>query len=161
MESLNPDFLDFITLLEKKSVEYLVVGGYAVGFHGFPRYTGDIDFFVAISESNAQRLLEVFQDFGFGDIGIEKEDFLKPSFLIEIGREPRKIQVLTGIDGVTFEECQMAAVDFDYSGQKIRFIGLQELIRNKKASGRSKDLIDAQELSRCKPESGTWKSGET
>jgi hypothetical protein len=150
MENLNPDFLDFITLLEKKSVEYLVVGGYAVGFHGFPRYTGDIDFFVAVSERNAQRLMEVFQEFGFGEIGIEKQDFLKPWFIIEIGREPRKIQVLTGIDGVTFDECRETAVEYDYLGQKMRFIGLEPLIRNKKASGRSKDLIDAQELLRIK-----------
>lgn len=150
MENLNPDFLDFITLLGKKSVEYLVVGGYAVGFHGFPRYTGDIDFFVAVSERNAQRLMEVFQEFGFGEIGIEKQDFLKPWFIIEIGREPRKIQVLTGIDGVTFDECRETAVEYDYLGQKMRFIGLEPLIRNKKASGRSKDLIDAQELLRIK-----------
>ncbi|MEI8294508.1 MAG: hypothetical protein WCG66_11095 [bacterium] len=150
MENLNPDFLDFITLLEKKFVEYLVVGGYAVGFHGFPRYTGDIDFFVAVSERNAQRLMEVFQEFGFGEIGIEKQDFLKPWFIIEIGREPRKIQVLTGIDGVTFDECRETAVEYDYLGQKMRFIGLEPLIRNKKASGRSKDLIDAQELLRIK-----------
>jgi len=148
MESLNPDFLDFITLLEKKSVEYLVVGGYAVGFHGFPRYTGDMDFFVAVSEANARRLMEVFEEFGFGDIGLTKEDFLKPSFVIEIGREPRKIQVLTGIDGVTFDECRTTAVECDYLGQKIKFIGLEELIRNKKASGRGKDLIDVEELSR-------------
>jgi hypothetical protein len=150
MENLNPDFLDFITLLEKKSVEYLVVGGYAVGFHGFPRYTGDINFFVAVSERNAQRLMEVFQEFGFGEIGIEKQDFLKPWFVIEIGREPRKIQVLTDIDGVTFDECRETAVEYDYLGQKMRFIGLEPLIRNKKASGRSKDLIDAQELLRIK-----------
>ena len=150
MENLNPDFLDFITLLEKKSVEYLIVGGYAVSFHGFPRYTGDIDFFVALSETNAQLLMEVFQEFGFGGIGIEKQDFLKPSFIIEIGREPRKIQVLTGIDGVTFDECRNTAVECDYLGRKMRFIGLEALIRNKKASGRSKDLIDAEELLRNK-----------
>lgn len=148
MESLNPDFLDFITLLEKKSVEYLVVGGYAVGFHGFPRYTGDMDFFVAVNEANAERLMEVFQEFGFRDIGLEKNDFLKPAFVIEIGREPRKIQVLTGIDGVTFDECRDTAIECDYLGRKMRFIGLEALIRNKKASGRSKDLIDVQELSR-------------
>ena len=150
MENLNPDFLDFITLLEKKSVEYLIVGGNAVGFHGFPRYTGDIDFFVAVSEMNAQRVMEVFQEFGFGEIGIEKQDFLKPSFIIAIGREPRKIQVLTGIDGVTFDECRNTAVECEYLGRKMRFIGLQELLRNKKASGRNKDLIDVQELSRIK-----------
>jgi hypothetical protein len=104
--------------LEKKAVEYLIVGGYAVDFDGFPRYTGGIDFFAAVSETNAQRLLEVFQEFGFGGIGIEKQDFLKPSFIIEIGREPRKIQVLTGIDGVTFDECRNTAVECDYLGRK-------------------------------------------
>ncbi len=94
--------------------------------------------------------MEVFQEFGFGEIGIEKQDFLKPWFIIEIGREPRKIQVLTDIDGVTFDECRETAVEYDYLGQKMRFIGLEPLIRNKKASGRSKDLIDAQELLRIK-----------
>ncbi len=75
MENLNPDFLDCITLLEKKSVEYHVVEGHALGFHGFPRYKGDIDFFVAVSETNAQRLMEVFLEFGFGEIGIKKTGF--------------------------------------------------------------------------------------
>ena len=111
MENLNPDFLDFITLLDQRSVEYLIVGGYAVGFHGFPRYTGDIDFFVSINEQNAEKLVRVLDDFGFGGIGIEREDFLKPFFVVEIGREPRKIQILTGIDGVSFQECLQSAVE--------------------------------------------------
>lgn len=78
MENLNPDFLDFITLLEKKSVEYLIVGGYAVGFHGFPRYTGAIDFFVAVNETNAQRLLEVFQKFGSARSALKNRIFSNP-----------------------------------------------------------------------------------
>jgi hypothetical protein len=146
MENLNPDFLDFITLLDQRSVEYLIVGGYAVGFHGFPRYTGDIDFFVSINEENAEKLLRVLDDFGFGGIGIEREDFLKPFFVVEIGREPRKIQILTGIDGVSFEDCLQGAVECEYLGRKLRFIGLDALVRNKKASGRPKDLIDVQAL---------------
>jgi hypothetical protein len=146
MENLNPDFLDFITLLDQRSVEYLIVGGYAVGFHGFPRYTGDIDFFVSINEENAEKLVRVLDDFGFGGIGIEREDFLKPSFVIEIGREPRKIQILTGIDGVSFQECLQSAVECEYLERKLRFIGLDALVRNKKASGRPKDLIDVQAL---------------
>jgi hypothetical protein len=141
IETLNPDFLDFISLLEKKSVEYLVVG-----FHGFPRYTGDMDFFVAVNEINAERLLEVIEEFGFASMGLQKQDFLTPSFVIEIGREPRKIQILTGIDGVTFEECRESAVEYDYCGTICRFIGLEALIRNKKSSGRPKDLIDVQSL---------------
>ena len=102
MDKLNQDFLEFIELLEEEKVEYLVIGGYAVGLHGFPRYTGDIDFFVAISEDNAERILRVFEKFGFGEIGITQADFLKVDHVVEIGREPRKIQVLTGIDGVHF-----------------------------------------------------------
>jgi len=146
MENLNPDFLDFITLLDQRSVEYMIVGGYAVGFHGFPRYTGDIDFFVSINEENAEKLVRVLDDFGFGGIGIEREDFLKPFFVVEIGREPRKIQILTGIDGVSFQECLQDAVECEYLERKLRFIGLDALVRNKKASGRPKDLIDVQAL---------------
>ena len=150
MENLNPDFLDFITLLGQRSVEYVIVGGYAVGFHGFPRYTGDIDFFVSINEENAEKLLQVLDDFGFGGIGIEREDFLKPSFVVEIGREPRKIQILTGIDGVSFQECLQSAVECEYLERKLRFIGFDALLRNKKASGRPKDLIDVEALTGLK-----------
>lgn len=146
MEKLNQDFLEFIKLLEKHRVEYLVVGGYAVGVHGFPRYTGDIDFFIAIHEKNASSMIRVFEEFGFGDIGLDPSDFLRPHSVVEIGREPRKIQILTGIDGVAFEECYPQRTQVDYHGQTIPFIGRAELIRNKKASGRAKDLIDLDEL---------------
>ena len=77
MDELNRDFREFIALLEARQVDYLVVGGYAVGLHGFPRYTGDLDFFVAINDQNAAKLLEVFNDFGFGDIGLQHGDFLE------------------------------------------------------------------------------------
>ncbi len=146
MENLNPDFLDFITLLEQRSVEYLIAGGYAVGFHGFPRYTGNIDFFVRINEENAEKLVRVLDDFEFGGIGIEREDFLRPSFVVEIGRERWKIQMLTRIDGVSFQDCIQSAGECEYIQKKLRFIGLDALVRNKRASGRPKDLIDVQEL---------------
>lgn len=146
MEKLNQDFREFIALLEKHGVEYLIVGGYAVAFHGFPRYTGDIDFFVAVSESNATGLLAVFEDFGFGNIGIDKADFQQPDFVVEIGREPRKIQVLTGIDGVTFEECRQHGITETYGGMSLNFIGIDELLRNKLAAARAKDLIDVHAL---------------
>lgn len=148
MEKLNEDFRAFIELLESEGVEYLVVGGYAVALHGFPRYTGDIDFFVAIHEDNALRLLKVFERFGFGGIGLAKEDFLQESFVVEIGREPRKIQVLTGIDGVRFAECFSKHLEVEVDGLRLKFIGKDELLRNKAASGRAKDLIDLEELKR-------------
>ena len=146
MDQLNQDFLEFIGFLEKEKVDYLIVGGYAVGMHGFPRYTGDIDFFVAISNENASRLLRVFEQFGFGDIGLSASDFLEENFVVEIGREPRKIQVLTGIDGVAFEECFNRRVEIQYEHLLLKFIGKDDLMRNKAASGRPKDRIDLGEL---------------
>ncbi len=146
MDPLNQDFLEFIRLLETEGVEYLVVGGYAVGLHGFPRYTGDIDFFVRISEENAEKILRVFGKFGFGEIGLSLSDFLEENFVIEIGREPRKIQVLTGIDGVTFDECFEKKVEATISQAKVNFISKQDLMLNKAATGRAKDRIDLEEL---------------
>lgn len=103
---LNKHFQDFLGLLEKHNVEYVVVGGYAVGVHGFPRYTGDMDVFVGTSSENAGRLVEVFSEFGFASLNLKASDFLEPDIVVEVGREPMKIQVLTGIDGVTFDRCR-------------------------------------------------------
>lgn len=147
MLNLNKDFREFIELLESEGVRYLIVGGYAVAFHGFPRYTGDIDFFVEVEPGNAGKLIRVFERFGFGDIGLTKEDFLRADFVVEIGREPRKIQVLTGIDGIRFEQCVAEGVEVRDGDLTLRFIGKAQLLRNKAASGRPKDLIDLQELS--------------
>jgi hypothetical protein len=145
---LNQDFLEFIGYLEESKVEYLIVGVYAVALHGFPRYTGDIDFFIAIDEQNAKLIVGVFEKFGFGEIGLEEEDFQRPDFVVEIGREPRKIQVLTGIDGVVFSECYERRLQIEIAGKMIPFIAKEDLIRNKIASDRPKDRIDVMELER-------------
>lgn len=149
---LNKHFLEFVRLLEKHRVEYVVVGGYAVGYHGFPRYTGDLDLFVAISERNAEALLKVYADFGFSDLGLTKADFMETDTIVEIGREPMKIQVLTGIDGVTFSECHAKHVTCQIQGTRLPFIGLEELLANKAASPRAKDKIDLAELERIRKE---------
>lgn len=146
MKPINQDFLEFIGLLENHGVDYLIIGGYAVALHGFPRYTGDIDIFVAINPENATKLLDVFHAFGFGEIGLSREDFLEPDFVVEIGREPRKIQVLTGIDGVTFSDCETRRIVVELQGLHLKFIGKEDLIRNKQASARPKDLIDIDAL---------------
>jgi predicted nucleotidyltransferase len=148
--TLNRHFREFIGLLEKHGVSFLVVGGYAVGFHGFPRYTGDLDGFVAISEENAGRLVKVFEAFGFSDSGLVPGDFLDPETLVERGREPFKIQVLTGIDGVAFTNCFEQREEFDDSGLRVPFISLDDLIANKAASPRPKDRIDLDELVRLR-----------
>ena len=143
---LNKHFREFIELLEKNEVNYLIVGGYAVGIHGFPRYTGDLDIFVAVQSENAKKILNSLTDFGFSDLGLEEKDFLEPDIVVEIGREPIKIQVLTGIDGVTFEECFKEKKDFLIDGLSLPFIGRGCLLKNKKASPRAKDKIDFEEL---------------
>ena len=102
---LNNHFREFIELLEKNEVNYLIVGSYAFGIHGFPRYTGDLDIFIALRSENAAKILKTLSDFGFSDLGLQEKDFLEPDMVVEIGRESIKIQVLTGIDGVTFDEC--------------------------------------------------------
>jgi hypothetical protein len=148
---LNKHFQEFIELLEKHEVKYLVVGGYAVGFHGFPRYTGDLDVFIAISEKNSEKILKVFEDFGFSDLGLSIDDFLEEEIVVEIGREPMKIQVLTGIDGVTFDECYIGKEFLSFSeALKVPFIGYEALLKNKEASPRAKDKIDFEELKRIK-----------
>ncbi len=147
---LNKHFLDFLKLLESHKVEFLVVGGYAVGVHGFPRYTGDLDVFVAISRENADRLVGVFKEFGFASLNLKPEDFLEADMVVEIGREPIKIQVLTGIDGVSFGQCRNDRILLNVSGTKIPFIGFDSLLANKAASPRNKDRIDLEELTRIR-----------
>lgn len=101
---------------------------------------------MAVSPANATKLVEVFQQFGFGDLDIGPEDFQTPDYVIEIGREPRKIQVLTGIDGIAFHEAYASRVEIEYQGISLKFIGKSELIKNKRPSGRPKDLLDAEQL---------------
>lgn len=148
---LNPHFQEFIRLLEKNKVEFLIIGGYAVGFHGFPRYTGDLDVFIAISEINSRSILKVFDEFGFGDLGLTSDDFLEEEIVVEIGREPLKIQILTGIDGVTFKECYKEKEFLPLDEKlKVPFIGFKALLKNKRASPRAKDKIDFEELKRIR-----------
>ena len=147
---LNKHFLDFLRLLESHKVEFVVVGGYAVGVHGFPRYTGDLDIFVAISRENAGRLIDVFGEFGFSSLNLKPEDFLEPDMVVEIGREPIKIQVLTGIDGISFERCRSDQILVNVLGLQIPFIGFDSLLANKAASPRNRDRIDLDELTRLR-----------
>jgi predicted nucleotidyltransferase len=150
---LNKNFREFLELLIDHNVKFVVVGGYAVGIHGFPRYTGDIDIFIEVNAQNASRLENVFKDFGFGALDISEADFRQPDSVIEIGREPNKIQVLTGIDGVTFATAYANRLEIELDGLRVPFIGFDDLLENKKASARNKDLIDVDELTRIKRDS--------
>lgn len=145
MIPLPDDFRDFIQLLNQRRVKYLVVGGYAVAYHGFPRYTGDIDFFVEPTPRNASALVEVFRASGFEDP--PKADlFLTPSNIVRIGWQPNRLEVMNRIDGVKFSECWAAREQPRISGMRINFISLPHLRKNKLASARAKDLEDLKQL---------------
>jgi predicted nucleotidyltransferase len=146
---LNNHFQEFLSLLDAKGVKFLVVGGYAVGFHGFPRYTGDIDIFVAISPENAEKIVEVFKEFGFPN-STQREYFLETDSSIAIGEPPRRIHILTGIAAVTFDECYKERVYITSNGVKIPFIGLDALIKTKEALRRDQDKVDLKHLQSLK-----------
>ena len=143
---LNENFVDFIKLLNAHKARYVLVGGWAVIFEGYSRNTGDIDILVEREEKNADKLLAVIKDFLGSTIGFEKEDFLKKENVIMMGRPPFRIDILTDISGVSFKDAYDTSKLYEDDGLKIRCIHINELIRNKKASGRLKDLADADML---------------
>jgi hypothetical protein len=142
---LNPDFKEFAELLNAHRVEYLVVGGYALAAHGHPRYTGDIDFWLARNPGNIERLLTALRVFGFGSLALKPEDFA-PDSVIQLGQPPRRIDLLMGIDGVHFEDCFQRREVITVDGLPLNFIGLDDFKANKRASGRLKDLADLEAL---------------
>ena len=146
MKELDSDTREFIELCLLKKVEFVLVGGYAVAAHGAPRFTEDIDLFVRISKENASRLFQALNEFGFGNVGIEESDFLEERQVVQLGRPPRRIDILTGIDGVSWDEVWEFKTEIDVSGLKCWAIGLDQLIQNKRASGRPQDLADLARL---------------
>ncbi len=146
MLDLNPDFKEFIELLNAHEVEYLVVGGYAVAFHGRPRFTGDIDFWIAISSVNASRIRHVLDEFGFSSLPLTAADFQGPDLVIQLGYEPNRIDILTSVTGLTFDECYARSVKADLKGLLVNFIHLNDLKVNKAATGRGKDIGDLENL---------------
>jgi len=144
---LSQDFKEFVELLNNHKVEYLIVGGYAVGVHGHPRYTGDLDVWINATAENAQKMIEVLNDFGFSSFGLTEVDFIKPSNVIQMGYPPFRIDILTKIDGVEFMDCYANRMTIQHDQIFINFIGINELKENKRASGRPKDLDDLANLS--------------
>lgn len=143
---LTKDWREFVELLNSNGVEYLVVGAFAVAYHGYPRYTGDLDLLVRPTAENADRVLRALSEFGFEKLGIQAADLRSPGMVIQLGVQPNRIDLLTAITGVTFEEAWASRSDADLDGTATHFIGRGELIRNKERTGRAKDLGDAEEL---------------
>jgi hypothetical protein len=140
------DFREFLSLLNRHRVKYLVIGGYAVGYHGYPRYTGDIDIFVATSPENGKGLVKVFREFGFADDHLAPEFFCDYGQVIRLGREPMKLEIVNKIDGVTFAECYARRERARLEDLRVNFIAYEDLLKNKRASGRHKDLQDLEVL---------------
>ena len=147
MTQLPPDFKEFLALMNSKNVEYLLVGGYAVGYHGYPRATGDMDIWVAINPSNAQKVVAVLQEFGFGLPELSPELFLSEERIVRMGVPPFRLEVFTSISGVSFEECYAERIVDVIDGVKVSLINLEKLKINKRATGRPKDIADLQNLS--------------
>lgn len=136
------DFKEFLECLAARDVRYLVVGGYAVAAHGHPRYTGDLDLWIWTARENAASLLTALDDFGFGSVGLVASDFTEPDRVVQLGYPPIRIDLLTSIDGVEFEECFNRRVEVVVDGLPVHFIALDDLRRNKASSGRPQDIAD-------------------
>ncbi len=143
---LNKDFREFIQLLNDHNVLYLVVGGYAVAFHGHPRHTKDIQIWIGLDKSNAEKMLQVLKDFGFGSLDLKVDDFLNPEQVVQLGYPPNRIDLLTDLKGINFKECYSTKVEITIEGTIINFIDLENLKKNKKATGRHQDLADLENL---------------
>ncbi|MEM8638918.1 MAG: hypothetical protein AAGG51_08915 [Cyanobacteria bacterium P01_G01_bin.54] len=144
---LNQDFKEFIQLLNDNDIRYLVIGGYAVAYHGHPRYTKDIDIWIGMSPDNAKRMIQALAEFGFGSLGLEVKDFTTPDRVVQLGYPPSRIDILTTPDGIDFETCYAQRVTVEVVGVTVNFIDLENLKKNKQASGRLQDLADLEVLS--------------
>ncbi len=146
MIHLPKDFKEFLKLLNSRRIKYLVVGGYAVALHGYPRATGDIDIWIAISIDNAHKTTKALQEFGFNVPELKEGLFLEKEKNIRMGIPPLRIEILTSIDGVIFSTCYKSKKTVIIEGVKVNFISLKDLKTNKKASGRYRDLDDLEHL---------------
>ena len=143
---LTPDLKEFIQSLSDNGVRYLIVGGYAVAFHGHPRYTKDLDIWIRLEPSNAARIVVALRQFGFGSLDLQPADFLAVDQIIQLGYPPNRIDLLTTLPGVDFDECYEGRVVVEVDGVTVNFIDLENLRKNKAASGRFQDLADLENL---------------
>jgi Nucleotidyl transferase of unknown function (DUF2204) len=139
---LDRDFSEFIASCAAHSVRFLIVGGYAVAAHGHPRFTKDLDVWVWLDEQNAGRLVSALEDFGFGAMGLTPADFLEEGIVVQLGYPPKRIDILTQVDGVQFDSCWERRVEVEIGGQRVPFLSVDDLMANKKASGRPQDIAD-------------------
>ena len=144
--NLEADFLDFIRLCNQFEVKYLVIGGFAVSVHGYPRSTKDIDISIELAEDNADKMVHVINEFGFASLRLTKDDFTKRDFITQLGHEPVRIDIINDLDGVIFEEAWNNKKVIVMLGEPVNFIGYEELLKVKAKAGRPQDLADIDKL---------------
>lgn len=143
---LQPDFREFLKLLNDHEVKYLLIGGYAVGYHGYVRATADLDVWISQDEANASRLIKALKAFGFDDPDLSVDTFLEKRQVVRMGVPPIRIEIQTSISGVSFDNCYEEKVMAEWEDISVPVISLEKLKENKRASGRMKDLTDLEYL---------------
>ena len=140
------DFKDLLASFNDAGVEYLIVGGYALAFHGAPRFTGDMDIFIRPTADNAERILTALAAFGFGEVGLTASDFQTPDNVVQLGVPPVRIDLVTSIDAVTWAQAYRSRLPGAYADVPVHYIGRNEFVANKRAVGRKQDLADIEAL---------------
>lgn len=143
---IQKDFKELLELFNTHKVEYLIVGGYALAFHGAPRFTGDIDLLVKADSGNAKRILSALEEFGFGSLQLSEVDFIAPNNVVQLGVPPVRVDIMTSLTAVDWEKAQADKVQGDYGNTPVYFISKADFITNKRALGRKKDLADLESL---------------
>ncbi len=143
---VQPDFKDLLELFNKYAVKYMIVGGYALAYHGAPRYTGDIDLYVKPDPQNAERIMAALNEFGFGSVGLTVDDFKNSDKVVQLGVPPVRIDIITSLSGVSWQDADSGCVDGKYGEVPVKYIGLNEFIINKRTTGRKKDLSDLEAI---------------
>lgn len=147
---LNPDYRDMVECLLKEGVDFMLVGGYAVALHGWPRTTFDIDFWVMANPENAKAVMRAVTAFGAPLMGLTETDFHRPGMVFQIGTEPQRIDIISAVDGLDYADAVCRAEKMNVDGLEIKVVSLDDLIVNKRASGRPRDIADALALEKLK-----------
>jgi hypothetical protein len=143
---VQQDFRDLLALFSNHKVDFIIVGAYALGFHGAPRYTGDLDVFVKPDAGNAENIMAALAEFGFGDVGLSASEFEKEGKVVQLGFPPVRVDILTSITGVSWHQAESGCVMGSFGDLKVNYIGRSEFAANKRALGRKKDMADLEAI---------------
>jgi len=143
---VQPDFKELLELLNAHKVEFIVVGAYALAFHGVPRFTGDIDIFVKPDPKNAEKILAALEEFGFGSLDLTTSDFQDPDKVVQLGVAPVRVDLITSLTGLSWQQAHSGKVEGTYGDVPVYYLGRKEFLANKKALGRKRDLADLEAL---------------